>query len=560
VKLTGSQTLVKLLKAHGVEYVAGIPGYGSWAIVDALQSATLAMPFIQVMQEQSAVHMADGYYRACGRPMVALLPTATGVSKALGGLACACAEASAMLVISGGQLSHMPVTDNPNSLSQAGISHHPQTTKAHLITETAADLPTLLRTAFSTMVSDRPGPVSVEVTVAVQAQTVDLKIGSGLIRGACEKRSAPVEQVAQAADRLLKAARPVIVAGAGVMLSDACHELLAVAEGFCIPVLTSANGKGAIAEDHALAGGCVGRLGSACANRLLADADLILLLGAELADVEGRGPVIRVDADVAHSHSNDPDGLIIDADTRSALAALVTSILAPQHQAAALQRSAYLGHLDELRAAWEARLDAGRTDESSPFIVQRPLAELRAVLERDAIVVVGSGGVCSAVVQMFPVYFPRTHLSSTGFGALGWAVPAAIGAKLAMPARQVVCVVGDGDFLQSMQEMAVCVMHSIPVLFMVFNNSRYSSLRDAQTQPFGRYAGSEFNLPDGKPYSPEFAEVARSFGLESWRVEHPYQLSAALHKALKSKGPALVEVMTSRESHGAINAFFEDVP
>jgi thiamine pyrophosphate-dependent acetolactate synthase large subunit-like protein len=111
-----------------------------------------------------------------------------------------------------------------------------------------------------------------------------------------------------------------------------------------------------------------------------------------------------------------------------------------------------------------------------------------------------------------------------------------------------------------MQEMAVCVMHCIPVLFMVFNNSGYSSLRDAQTQHLGHYVSSEFNLPDGKPYSPEFAEVARSFGLESWRVEHPSQLSPALHKAFNSKGPALVEVMVSRASRGAIDSFSDAVP
>ncbi|VVO42975.1 thiamine pyrophosphate-binding protein [Pseudomonas fluorescens] len=557
MKLTGSQTLARLLKAHGVEYVAGIPGYGSWTLVDALQSAH-EIPFIQVMQEQSSVHMADGYYRACGRPMAALLPTATGVSKALGGLACAYAEGSAMLVISGGQLSHLPGTDTTQDLRGAGAAHPPRTLKARLVTETAADLPTLLRAAFSTMVSPGPGPVSIEIPVAVQAQSVEFVAAS--VRAASARFNTPAQQIAQAAEWLLKAVRPVIVAGSGVMMGDACNELLAVAERFCMPVLTRANGKGAIAEDHPLAGGCVGRSGSPCANRLLAEADLILLLGSELADFESRGLVIRIDGDLARSSRVGQVELGIEADTRSALAALVASVSAPQHRALALQRAAYLKHMTELRADWEARLDNERADESSPFIVQRPLAELRAVLERDAIVVVGTGSVGDAMVQMFPVFFPRTHLSSTGFGAQGWAVPAAIGAKLAMPARQVVCVVGDGDFLQSMQEMAVCVMHCIPVLFMVFNNSGYSSLRDARAPHAGRYTGSEFNLPDGKPYSPEFAEVARSFGLESWRVEHPYQLSPALHKALNSKGPALVEVMISRESRGALDAFSDDVP
>jgi len=557
VKLTGSQTLARLLKAHGVEYVAGIPGYGSWTIVDALQS-THGIPFIQVMQEQSCVHMADGYYRACGRPMAALLPTATGVSKALGGLACAYAEGSAMLVISGGQLSHLPSVDTASDPAGAEQNHPRETLKARLVTESATALPTLMRTAFSTMAGPCPGPVSIEIPVAVQGQSVDFAAVSG--RASTERSAVPAGQVAQAAEWLAKAARPVIVAGAGVLIGEACKELLTVAERFCIPVLTSTNGKGAIAEDHPLAGGCVGQSGSACANRLLAEADLILLLDSKLTDMECRAPVIWIDADLADSSRVGQVELGMQGDTCSALAALAALVSTAQFHAISLQRSTYLKHLSELRANWEARLDKERADESSPFIVQRPMAELRAVLERDAIVVVGTGNVGDAMVQMFPVFFPRAYLSSTVFGAQGWAVPAAIGAKLAMPARQVVCVVGDGDFLQSMQEMAVCVMHCIPVLFMVFNNSGYSSLRDARTQHTGRYARSEFNLPDGKPYSPEFAEVARSFGLESWRIEHPYQLGPALHKALNSKGPALVEVMISRKSRGALDAFSDEVP
>jgi acetolactate synthase-1/2/3 large subunit len=110
-----------------------------------------------------------------------------------------------------------------------------------------------------------------------------------------------------------------------------------------------------------------------------------------------------------------------------------------------------------------------------------------------------------------------------------------------------------------MQELAVCVMHCIPVLFVVFNNSGYVSLRDGQTQVFGRHNGSEFNLPDGKPYSPDFTEIARSFGLESWRVELPSQLRPVLHKAINSKGPALIEVIISRQSNGAIDPFSNDV-
>jgi thiamine pyrophosphate-dependent acetolactate synthase large subunit-like protein len=180
--------------------------------------------------------------------------------------------------------------------------------------------------------------------------------------------------------------------------------------------------------------------------------------------------------------------------------------------------------------------------------VHKPLAELRAVLESDAMLVIGSGRIQAIAREMFPLDNPGNHLCTGRVSTLGWAVPAAIGAKLAMPARQVVCAVGDGDFLQSMQEMAVCVMHSIPVVFLVFNNSGYVSLSDVQVPVVEQHRAGEFNLPDGKPYSPDFAGIARNFGLEAWRVEHASQLNPTFIKALNSKGPSLVEVITARGS------------
>ncbi|MDB5848383.1 MAG: acetolactate synthase, large subunit [Rhodoferax sp.] len=155
---------------------------------------------------------------------------------------------------------------------------------------------------------------------------------------------------------------------------------------------------------------------------------------------------------------------------------------------------------------------------------------------------------------------PRTHLTSGSFSSMGWAVPAAIGAKLAMPTRQVVCIVGDGDFMQSLQEMAVCVMHNIPVVFLVQNNSGYMSIRGGQRKIMGRHIGSEFNTPDGKPYSPDFTAIAKSFGLESWRVDQDAQLADALKGALASSGPTLVEVITSRDAAGPYTPGWWDFP
>ncbi len=387
MKLTGGQIVAKALKANGIDYVAGMPGDGAWALVEALLTAGTDIPFIQVMQEQSSVHLADGYFRACGRPMAVLLPVPPAVSRALGAMAAALADSSAMLVISGDSAVPRPATFAP------GI------TKEHVQVSAIEQLPHALRQAFDTMLSGRVGPVSLEIANAVQSASLDVSLAPATLRASSE---------AQRPDPRLKTAGP---------------------------------------DEH---------------------------------------PAVR-------------------------------------------------------------RVEDSACDAPA-LTVHKPLAELRAVLESDALLVIGAGRIQAIAREMFPLDDPGNHLCTGGVGTLGWAVPAAIGAKLAMPGRQVVCAVGDGDFLQSMQEMAVCVMHSIPVVFLVFNNSGYASLSDVQVPVVEQHRAGEFNLPDGKPYSPDFAGIARNFGLEAWRVEHASQLNPTFFKALNSKGPSLVEVITARGS------------
>jgi len=388
VKLTGGQIVAKALKANGVDYLAGMPGEGTWALVETLLTVGTDIPFIQVIQEQSAVHLADGYFQACGRAMAVLLPGALGHSKALGGIACALAGASAMLVISG-------------EYSQ-GRECRPTTpariSKEHVHVASIDQLPHALRQSFDTMFSGRVGPVSLDIPAAVQCASIEVRLAPATLRATSD-----------------------------VPRADPRRNVVALSE-------------------HSAA------------------------------------------------HSTEED-----------------------------------------------------TADGLPLKAQRPLSELRSVLEGDAILVVGAGSLLTTVREVFAVHAPRSLCCASGYMP-GWAVPAAIGAKLAMPARQVVCVVGDGDFLQSMQEMAVCVMHSIPVVFVVFNHSGYVSLSDVQTPLVEQHRAGEFNLPDGKPYAPDFAGIARNFGLEAWRIEHASQLNPTFIKALNSKGPSLVEVITARGS------------
>jgi acetolactate synthase-1/2/3 large subunit len=178
---------------------------------------------------------------------------------------------------------------------------------------------------------------------------------------------------------------------------------------------------------------------------------------------------------------------------------------------------------------------------------QRAMTELRRALDRRAIVTAGAGMTQMVVRQDFPVYEPRTHLSSGGFSTMGFTVPAAIGAKLAQPDRTVVGIAGDGDFMQTMQELTVPVMLGLPLLFVVMNNCGWMSIRNGQDGLFGRHTMTEFKRPDGSWYTPNFANVAREFGLHAERVEEPGQIGPAVKKALATGGPALLEIMIVRE-------------
>jgi acetolactate synthase-1/2/3 large subunit len=234
----------------------------------------------------------------------------------------------------------------------------------------------------------------------------------------------------------------------------------------------------------------------------------------------------------------------IVADAQRAVSAIADSLPTPP------DRTEYLAELATRRQAWEEMLAERRDSDRFPFTSQRPLGALRSVLPRDAIIVAGSGNTQGAVKQTFPVYGPRTHLTSGGFSSMGWAVPAAVGAKLGQPDRTVVCVLGDGDFLMTAQEIALSVTTGAPVVFVVQNNAGYMSIRGGQRKQTSRHIGTEFSRPDGTPYSPDFAALGTSFGIDSWKVADAESLEPTLRKAIESGAPALVEVPTDRDAAG----------
>lgn len=571
MKLTGSQIVAQCLKSYGVEYVAGIPGHGSWVLLDALLEEDSKIPFIQVFHEQSAVHMADGYYRASGKPMAAITSIGPGATNTIIGLATAFADSTSVLMFSGGPATHMRGHGVLQELDRYQDNDFQRViepvTKRHWDVARVDSLPTVMHRAFNAMLTGRRGPVHVEIPMDVQAETAEVSLHDLARRLPVGQQYPDPLAIEQAAVFMAQAQRPVIVLGGGAISGEAWKEVLQLAEGLSAPVVTTWNGKGAFPEDHRLFAGSVGQTGTTHGNALAAGADVVISVGCKFTDWSASSyrkgvsfsfppaKLIQIDIDPHEIGKNYPADVGIVADAQPAVAALVASL-----SDTPVDRSEYLKELDDLKAQWEARLGPRRDSDDTPMTSQRPLAELRKVLPRDGIVVVGSGNPQGAVKQGFPVYEPRTHLTSGSYSSMGWAVPAAIGARLAKPDTPVVCILGDGDFLMSLQELATCVTNDVPVVFLVQNNSGYMSIRGGQRKLMDRHIGSEFTRPDGSPYSPDFIEIAKAFGLQAWRADTGEGVGKALQEALNCGKPALVEAVTARDAGGPFVPGWWDFP
>lgn len=539
LKLTGAQVIAQAMKHYGVQYVAGVPDRDCLPLLDAFLDSGREIPFIQVMQSRSAMHLADGFHRACGRPM-ALIDGASGNDMSMPrDMSVMEAHSSAALMI-GGRAIADPARNE-------------------------ARLQDILRSAFGLLLASQPRPVQIEVPLDIQCVTLDIDIPALHSPQTAELQRADPRLIEKAVTLLLSSTRPAIFVGVGSEAIDAKDALLELATKLGAPVVTAASAKGVIPEDHVLSGLSAGRFGTAVGNSILARADVLIAAGCTDADWASFPDASR---EIGHSGERtlirispeDPQRVQcwhwdIRADVSRAVADMSVAI-SPQRSRRALSRhESWLADLKQVKTHWLNIVAESSAVLKAPVSALRPISVLQQVMERDAVVVAGSGTALMAVQQVFRAYRPRTQLTCANSPVVGWAVPAAIGAKLAVPEKYVVCVVGDGDFLQSLPEMAVCVMHGLPLVFVVLNNSGHMSTRFLQQKLMGRHVGSEFNMPNGRPYSPNFSDIARSFGLDAWRVEHESQLESALRRALSSGGPALVEIVTAREDY-ALQAGF----
>ena len=562
--LTGGQIIAEMLVREGVPYVVGIPGHGNIMLVDALRERSDRIGFLQTRSEHGAVHLADGYFRASGVPLAVTTSIGPGACNTVIAMATAYVDSSAVLLLTADAHTYMRGHGIFQEIERQLDSNfvrvlEPVSKRAWLVTE-VEQLPSILQRAFSQMLTGRRGPVALSLPMNVQADAAEVNLGDPAHR---HKREAPPlpdpKGIEKIAESLMAAERPVIYAGGGVSAAEAWEELRAVAERVGAAVCTTFQAKGCFPEDHPLAGLLTGSKGTACGKALCTEADVILAVGVRFVDQSTssyrpgwafRLPdqrLLQIDIDPYEIGKNYPVEVGIASDAKAALGAL-GECLAAHHKPRDWARRPYTKHIADLRKAWRERCAAWEDRQRDPMMITSVIRDLREALARDAIVTSGSGNTQAQILQTFEFYEPRTNITSGGFSTMGFSVPAAIGCKLARPDREVVAVVGDGDYLMNAGELATAVQQNIPIVIVVCNNHGWHSIRDLQMAVFGeRDYATEFLDRQGERYSPNFAKLAEAFGAHGERITQAKQIKPALERALKAGRPALVECITSSE-------------
>lgn len=524
---TGGEMLTAQLRAEGVEVIFGLPGIQLMRFLDALHGEP-AIRFVTTRHEQATTYMADGYARIGGRPGTALVVPGPGVYNAGAGLATAYACSSPVLLLAGQIEQH--------GLGRGlSLAHEiedqldvvrPITKWAHRVLS-ADDIPAAVRQAFATMLDGRTRPVELEMPPEVFAAQTEAEVVAPTPPPVHEPSP---ELVARAADLLVEAEEPLVVAGGGVVLADAGAELTAVAEALQATVVNTREGKGAVDERHPLF------VGTAWVNRrlrpVLAAADVILAVGTRYQGVglaEGQR-LIHADVDPAEFGKHAQPTLAIEGDARRFLELLRDELDRRRPAGGRPDRSA------ERRAA-KAALDA---DLAAVGPQAEMVRALRRAVPEDGVLAVGTTTVGYMCHLSYPVYGPRTYLTTSYMGTLGYCYPTALGAKVARPDLPVVSINGDGGFLFTSAELATAVQHGINVVAVVFNDSAYGNTHRDQLDNYGgRVIGTELVNPD-------FAAYAESFGAVGVRVPSVDRLEGAIREGLADDRPVVIELPMDR--------------
>jgi len=541
--ITGARFIAETLKGYGVTHIFYVDAILRKTMVDLEE---LGIRRVITHSEKAAAYMADGYARVSHKAGVCMAQS-VGAANLASGLQDAYLGLSPVIALTGKK---PPLFQYRNAYQE--VQHGPlfaPVTKYNVDVVTPAQLPYLLRQAFREATSGAPGPVHLDLLghsgrpLEAAEAALPIVIEESFTRYPAFRPEPEDRVVERAAHAIAAAKRPVIVAGGGVRISSAAAEVVALAEKLSIPVATSVAGKGTILDGHPLSVGVVGSYSARCANQMVSEADLVIYIGSHTGDqvthnwtVPSAGtPVVQIDIDPAEIGRSYAGAIGVVGDAKMAVAKLITALNAKSANESWLQRTQMLVGM------WRDEIESLRRSDAVPIRPERLCKELSDALPDNAVLVSDTGYSSIWTATMVHLNHPeQTYLRAAG--SLGWAFPAALGAKCAAPDRPVICFTGDGGFWYHLSELETAHRHNINTVTIINNNNGFAQGIPDVHAMYGDRPGNPEELYRFEPVS--FAQIAQDMGCLGLRVEHPAEISGAIRQALAAERPTVVEVMS----------------
>lgn len=543
-KISGSEALLKCLIAENVRTIFGYPGGAIMPVYDALYGYADQLDHILVRHEQGAIHAAQGFARVSGKPGIVFATSGPGATNLVTGLADALIDSTPLVCITGQVFAHLLGTDAFQETDVVNTTI--PVTKWNVQVTEAKDIAGAVAKAFHIATTGRPGPVLIDITKNAQNEMFEFEEYKKCenIRTYKPKPQLQISQVDAAAQLINNAQRPYILAGQGVLLSNAAEELKAFSEKSGIPVASTLLGLSAFPTDHPNYVGFLGMHGNYGPNLNTNQCDVLIAVGMRFDDrVTGnvskyakQAKVIHIEIDRAEINKIIKADVAVHADAKEALSALTKKVQLKNHKA----------WFDSFHALNKEEYDTvihHEMNSTGQVKMAEVIMHLSKQTNGEAIMVTDVGQHQMIASRYYQFKNPRTNVTSGGAGTMGFALPAAMGAKLAIPEKQVVAVIGDGGYQMTVQELGTIMQYKIPVKIMVLNNNFLGMVRQWQQLFHGkRYSFTEMENPD-------FVKLAEAYSIPARKVEKREELDEAMREMLEAKTPYFLEVVVGKEDN-----------